>query len=71
MITIKTGEYEHFKGKRYKVLGVARHSETLEDVVIYQALYGDYETWVRPLRMFLEEVEHDGKRMPRFKYIGN
>jgi len=71
MTTIPTGEYEHFKGKRYTVLGVARHSEILEDMVIYQALYGDHETWVRPLRIFLEEVEHDDKKIPRFKYLGN
>lgn len=67
--TIKLGEYEHYKGKRYQVLGVAKHSETLEELVVYQKLYDDRGLWVRPLAMFTEEVEVDGKRMPRFRYI--
>lgn len=67
---IKLGEYEHYKGKRYKVIGIARHSETLEELVVYQSLYGEMDLWVRPLGMFLEEVEVDGKKVPRFRFIG-
>ena len=67
---VQLGIYEHFKGKRYKVIGVGRHSETLEDMVIYQELYDDKGLWVRPLAMFTEIIERDGKRIPRFKYIG-
>lgn len=63
------GEYEHYKGKRYRVIGTARHSETLEELVIYLALYGEYGLWARPLKMFLECVEVEGERIPRFKYI--
>jgi hypothetical protein len=68
---LKLGTYEHYKGKKYRIVGVAKHSETLEDMVVYEALY-DNETsklWVRPLEMFLEEVEVDGKKVPRFKYL--
>lgn len=68
MVTL--GKYEHYKGKQYEVIGTAKHSETLEEMVVYRALYGEGGTWVRPLKMFLEEVEVDGKKMPRFKYIG-
>ena len=68
--SIKIGRYEHFKGKQYRVLGVGRHSESLEELVIYQALYGEHDFWIRPLNMFLEEAEVDGKKVPRFKYIG-
>ena len=53
-----------------EVQGVARHSETMEEMVVYQALYGEGDMWVRPLKMFLEEVEVDGQKVPRFKYIG-
>ncbi len=66
---IKLGRYRHYKGKEYQVIGVARHSETLEELVVYQALYGEGELWVRPLSMFLEEVEVDGKKMPRFEFL--
>lgn len=66
---IKLGEYEHYKGKRYQVIGIAKHSETLEEMVVYRALYGQGELWVRPLKMFLEEVEVNEKKIPRFKYI--
>lgn len=68
--SLKPGIYEHFKGNRYEVLGVARHSETLEELVVYRALYGDHALWVRPLKMFTETVEHDGKTVQRFRYIG-
>lgn len=61
--------YEHYKGLRYKVLAVARHSETLEELVVYQALYGEKGVWVRPLAMFLENVTIDGKAQPRFKLV--
>lgn len=64
------GEYRHFKGNRYRVVGIAKHSETLEEYVVYQALYGDGGLWVRPKDMFFEEIERDGKRMKRFDYIG-
>ena len=66
---LKIGVYEHYKGNRYEVLGVARHSETLENVVVYRALYGDNGLWIRPLDMFLETVDIDGKKVPRFKLI--
>ena len=69
--SLKIGEYEHSKsGKLYNVLGVGRHSETLEEMVVYQATYGEKITWARPLGMFLGEVEINGTKMPRFKYIG-
>ncbi len=67
---LKLGKYRHYKGKEYKVIGTAKHSETLEELVVYKALYGNYDLWVRPLKMFTEEVEIDGKKMPRFQYIG-
>lgn len=68
---IKIGKYEHYKSKQYEVVGIARHSETLEDLVVYKALYGNYDLWVRPLKMFLEEIEVEGKKIPRFRYIGD
>jgi len=67
---LKLGVYEHYKGKRYEVISVAKHSETLEELVVYKALYGDNDLWVRPLEMFLEIVEVNGEKMPRFKFIG-
>lgn len=66
----KAGEYEHYKGKRYAVIGIARHSETLEESVVYQALYGDHGLWVRPLTMFMQTVEVNGQPVPRFRYVG-
>lgn len=72
--SIKKGFYEHFKGKRYEVIDIACHSETMEPMVIYKALYkGDFpegSLWVRPLSMFQETVTRDGKTMPRFRYLG-
>jgi len=65
--SIKIGKYQHYKGNFYEVIGVARHSETLEELVVYRALYGDGDLWVRPLEMFLESVEFNGKLVPRFK----
>lgn len=64
---LKIGKvYRHYKGKEYLVLHIAKHSETLEDMVVYQALYGEKKIWVRPLKMFLEKVEVEGKRVNRF-----
>ena len=60
------GRYRHFKGGEYEVLGVARHSEGLEDMVVYRPLYNDTGLWVRPLSMFLETVEHEGRKVSRF-----
>ena len=70
MESIKPGRYRHFKGKEYEVLGVARHSETEEELVVYRALYGDFGVWVRPVSMWNETVERDGKTFRRFTYIG-
>ncbi len=67
---IKRGRYRHFKGNEYEVLFVAKHSETLEDLVIYRALYGEGSVWARPVSMWNETVEQDGKAMPRFAYLG-
>ena len=67
---IKLGIYRHFKGNLYKVLDTATHSETMETVVIYQPQYGDKALWVRPLEMFLETVEHNGKVQARFEWQG-
>lgn len=67
---IKTGaRYRHFKGNEYLVLYVARHSETLEEHVVYQALYGERGIWVRPLEMFLDQKEIDGELVYRFEEI--
>ncbi|SEI49906.1 DUF1653 domain-containing protein [Frateuria terrea] len=60
------GVYRHYKGQRYQVLGVARHSETLEELVVYRALYGERGLWVRPAAMFSETVNVDGQSLPRF-----
>lgn len=68
---IKLGKYRHFKGNEYEVIGVASHSETLEQYVVYRALYGDYGLWIRPLAMFEETVIKDGKGIKRFEYIGD
>lgn len=70
MESIKPGRYRNFKGKEYEVLGVARHSETEEELVVYRALYGDFGLWVRPVSMWNETVERDGKTFRRFTYIG-
>lgn len=66
----RPGVYRHYKGRDYRVLHLARHSETLEPMVVYQMLYGDGGHWVRPAAMFAETVEHNGVRVPRFAYVG-
>lgn len=67
---MKLGIYQHYKGNKYEVLSTAIHSETLEKMVVYKALYGDNQIWVRPLEMFLETIEKDGEKVERFKFIG-
>ena len=70
MDTIRPGRYRHFKGNEYEVIGTARHSETLEEMVVYRALYGEFGLWVRPAAMWNEIVERNGKVFHRFTYIG-
>jgi len=70
MADVSPGRYRHYKGRDYTVLGIARHSETLEELVVYRQEYGDRGLWVRPAAMFAELVEVDGKRLPRFARIG-
>lgn len=72
---IHPGKYRHYKGHKYQVIGVARHNETLEELVVYKALYKsedwpESQLWVRPAQMFLEEVEVSGKKILRFTYLG-
>ena len=74
MEEVKLGRYKHYKGKEYEVLGSARHSETLEELIVYRALYdspefGKNSLWVRPKGMFVETVNIDGKEVLRFKYL--
>ena len=73
MDKIKPGIYEHFTGNKYQVLGIVKHSETLEPLVLYKALYDNPrgELWVRPFSMFIEMVTRDGKTFPRFAYVGD
>lgn len=67
--SIQLGRYRHYKGGEYEVLGVVRHSESLEPMVLYRPLYGNSGCWVRPFGMFIESVEHDGQSQPRFSLI--
>ena len=67
--TLQPGLYRHYKGGLYSVLGVARHSETEESLVVYQPQYGERGLWVRPLEMFTEQVMLEGKPVPRFQYL--
>ena len=69
--TIRPGKYRHFKGKCYEVIGVARHSESGEELVVYRPLYGERGLWVRPLSMWNELVERDGKTCRRFTFVGD
>ena len=66
---ITPGRYRHYKGNHYEVIGIARHSETEEQLVVYRKLYDDYSLWVRPLGMFMEDVLVDGQKMPRFELV--
>ena len=68
---IKPGKYRHFKGNEYEVIGTAKHSETMEELVVYRALYGEFGLWVRPASMWEETVERDGKTYKRVTYIGD
>ena len=75
MTDLKPGKYQHYKGKQYEVVGLARHSETLEELVIYKSLcdseeFGNNALWARPRSMFSETVNIDGKEIPRFRYTG-
>lgn len=65
---LRPGIYRHYKDRLYEVIGVARHSETQEPLVVYRALYGEFGLWVRPLAMFTEVIEHQGRRVERFRY---
>ena len=67
--SVRLGKYRHFKGNEYEVIAIAKHSETGEELVVYRALYGEGEVWVRPLRMWTETVERDGKIYQRVTYI--
>ncbi len=69
MEQIRPGRYRHFKGKEYEVIGLATHSETMEQMVVYRALYGERGLWVRPAAMWNETVERDGTALPRFTRI--
>jgi hypothetical protein len=69
-VSVKPGRYRHFKGGEYQVEGLATHSETREQMVVYRPLYGEGGLWVRPLEMFLETVEREGETHPRFSYLG-
>ncbi len=70
MDKILIGKYRHYKGNLYEVLGVAKHSETLEEMVVYKALYGEGDIWVRPAFMWNEDIDLGGKTVKRFTYIG-
>ena len=69
MNKIKLGKYRHFKGNEYEVIGIAKHSETLEEMVVYRALYENGGIWVRPASMWDETIERDGKTLKRFEFI--
>jgi hypothetical protein len=66
---IQKGIYQHYKGNYYEVIDVAKHSETREELVIYRALYGEYRLWARPLTHFLEPIEIEGVKKPRFSFL--
>ena len=68
--TINLGRYQHYKGKEYTVIGVALHSESQEELVVYRQEYGDHGLWVRPKQMFVEAVKVNEREIPRFRYVG-
>ena len=68
-MSVKPGVYKHYKGNLYEVICTAKHTETMEDLVVYKALYGERGTWIRPLCMFTENIELDGEAIPRFQFI--
>jgi cyclomaltodextrinase len=68
---VQPGKYRHFKGKEYEVIGVAKHSETLQEFVVYRELYGEGLLWIRPMAMFMEKVKVNGVEMPRFEFVGD
>ena len=68
---IPRGRYRHFKGQCYELIDIAHHSETQEPMVVYRALYADHGLWVRPLAMFFETIEREGKQLQRFQYLGS
>ena len=68
---IKHGKYRHYKKREYELIDIVHHSETEEPLVLYRTLYGNYDLWVRPLKMFFEYIEINGKRVRRFEYIGS
>ena len=70
-MNVKPGRYRHYKGNDYQVIGVARHSEDESELVVYRPLYGEGALWVRPLSMFVETVDVDGKRVSRFTYVAD
>ena len=70
LLELRPGRYRHFKGNEYELLYVARHSETLEPMVVYRALYGERGVWVRPAAMWSEAVDRDDYQGPRFRWIG-
>ncbi len=70
MHTVALGRYRHYKGKEYTVIGIARHSETEELLVVYRKEYDDHGLWARPLAMFRETVDRNGLQVPRFEYLG-
>lgn len=68
---VRLGIYQHYKGPLYQVMGICRHTETEDELVYYRSLYGGFECWVRPLGMFFETVEHGGRTLPRFTFVGD
>ncbi|MBM87559.1 MAG: hypothetical protein CMQ41_04215 [Gammaproteobacteria bacterium] len=70
-VKIPRGKYRHYKGREYKLIDIVHHSETHEPLVLYQALYGDFDHWVRPFEMFFEILVINGNEIPRFQYLGD